>query len=168
MAPQEEAFQRLKQLANQYPCLAFYDVSKPTLLRIDASGYGLGAVLLQQQSAGWQPVAYASRSVSDAERNYAQIEKECLAIVWGCEYFAQYLVGSKPFTVHTDHKPLGPLVNSRDLDRVPLRCQRLLLRLARFDVTAEHVPCRDLIVADALSLEHHYTTYHHLYLVCSD
>ncbi len=68
--------------------LAMYDPKAPTKVSADASSHGLGAVLLQQSTQGWHLVAYASRSMTDAETRYAQIEKETLALTWACEKFS--------------------------------------------------------------------------------
>ena len=87
--------------------LAHYDATRTTVISSDASNAGLGAVIAQLQDDGaYKPVAYASRSLTDAEKNYAVIEKEALAVTWACEKFTDYVLGMK-FTVHTDHKPLG-------------------------------------------------------------
>ena len=148
---EEAALQRLKALAADAPCLAYFDVDKPTLITADASSYGLGGALMQQHKGVWIPVAYASRTLTAAEIRYAQIEKELLASVWCCEHFRQYLYGGPQFTLHTDHKPLVPLINTRDLGDVPLRCQRLLIRLLRYHVNAVYVPGKEMTVADTLS-----------------
>ena len=60
-------------------------------------------------------MAYASRSMSDIEKRYAQIEKEALATVWACDKFASYIVGRLKFHIETDHKPLVPLLGSKHL-----------------------------------------------------
>ena len=66
---------------------------------------GIGAILCQDQGQGFQPISCASKKLSKAERNYSTIEKECLALVWGVQKFAQYLYG-RTFVVQTDHRPL--------------------------------------------------------------
>lgn len=112
----------------------------------------MGAVLLQVQQNGRRaPVAYISRALTDTEKRYPQIEKEALAVTWGCERFAQYLIGEEPFTVETDHKPLIPILNTQNFSQCPPRLQGLKMRLAPFSYRVEFVPGKDLLVADTLS-----------------
>lgn len=72
---------------------------------VDASPVGLGAILAQINDSGnYDPVAFASKSLTDCEKRYSQKEKVALAVVWGVERFNMYLQGST-FTILTDHKP---------------------------------------------------------------
>ena len=127
------AFMAVKKLLANTPVLVFYASGATTIVSADASSYGMGAVLLQVQQNGRRaPIAYASCALSNAEKRYAQIEKEALAMTWACERFQQYLLGcDEPFTIETDHKPLLPIMNAKDLNQFPPRLQRLKIRLAR-------------------------------------
>ena len=147
---QDRAFSAVKEELIKPTILALYNTKAPTIVSADASSYGLGAVLLQQQGTQWKPIAYASRSMSETETRYAQIEKEALATTWACERFSTYILGMK-FTIETDHKPLVPLLGSKNLDRLPPRILRFRLRLARFDYTIVHVAGKHLYTADTLS-----------------
>ena len=148
---QKQAFSQIKQILSSSQTLTFFRSNRPTVVCSDASSYGLGGVLYQEVEGEMKPVAYCSRSLTDAEKRYAQIEKECLAIVYSCEKFERYLVGLPNFRLLTDHRPLIPLLNKKDLIDTPLRCQRMLMRLMRYNLTAEYVPGKTLVVADALS-----------------
>ena len=107
-------------------------------------------MLLQIQNGQWKPVVYASRSLTETESRYAQIEKEALASTWACECFSDYILG-KSIVIESDHKPLVPLLNNKSLDTLPPCILRFHLRLMRFDYTVCHVPGKSLYTADTLS-----------------
>ena len=102
---QERAYSLLKEYLLQEPVLKLPDLSKPFVLRTDASGVGVAAVLLQENDGKLYPVGYASKKLNLTEARYPIIEKECLAVVWGIKRFKLYLAGRR-FTLQTDHKPL--------------------------------------------------------------
>ena len=143
---QEEAFQSLKKMITMSPVLKFYDVAEKVTIQCDASEKGLGATLLQKG----QPVAFASRSLSKSEQNYAQIEKECLAIVFSCERFNQYIHGRDYTVIHTDHRPLIPIF-TKPIYNAPKRLQRMLLRLQKYSLKVMYCPGKEMYIADMLS-----------------
>ena len=100
-----KAFNKAKDLVSAAPVLAHYDVTKQLKLYCDASPRGVGACLMQMMDGHEQPVAYASRTLTSAEANYAQIEREALAIIFAVKKFHQYLYG-RCFILVTDHRPL--------------------------------------------------------------
>ncbi|CAB4005693.1 Transposon Ty3-I Gag-Pol poly [Paramuricea clavata] len=129
--PQLDAIQELKRLITSPPCLKFYDPNLPTRFKPDASADGLGALLEQNHgsddSPQWFPIAYASRALLPYERNYAQIEKEALSIVFGTERFHEYLYGHH-FTAFNDHQPLKSIF-SKSITQCPPRIQRFFMKL---------------------------------------
>jgi hypothetical protein len=98
-------FETLKNSLSSCPILKLPDVAKPFVLRTDASGIGIGAVLLQYHNSFPHPVAYASCKLYDREKRYSAIERVCLAMVWGISKFKCYLMGYE-FILEIDHQPL--------------------------------------------------------------
>jgi hypothetical protein len=107
----QAAFQHSKELMTSDLVLSHYDPDLPLNIACDASPYGVGAVISHIFPDGTEkPIAYASRSLNPAERNYAQIDKEALSLVWGVKKFHQYVYGRK-FNLITDHQPLTAILN---------------------------------------------------------
>ena len=126
---EEDTFTCLKTSISSAPVLKFFDPKEPVTLSVDASSKGVGAVLLQND----HPVTYASKALTPSQENYAQIEKEMLAIVFGCERFHDYLYGQREITVESDHKPLEAILK-KPTHEAPLRLQKMILRLKPYAV----------------------------------
>ena len=144
----KKAFEDIKMALSTYPCVKPFDVNSETVLRTDASESCISGIILQNN----HPVMFISRQLTSAEKNYANIEREGLAIVWSMERAKKLLLGRK-FKLQTDHEPLKYILN-------PLKClskttsarlTRWAIRLAAFDYEIEFVPGRRLQDADALS-----------------
>nr|XP_029732663.1 uncharacterized protein LOC115268706 [Aedes albopictus] len=142
----ERELEDLRSSLTATPVLAIFDPNKPVTVQTDSSKDGLGSVLMQDGQA----IAYASRTLSNSEKKWAQIEKELLAIVFACERFHYFLYGHE-FVVQSDHKPLESLVK-RDIDDVTPRLQRMFLHLLKYPgMCIKYTPGKEMLVADCLS-----------------
>ena len=137
---------RIKEMIISAPVLAYYDVTKPVVIQWDASKSGLGAALLQEG----RPVAFSSRVMSQTEQNYAQIEKELLAIAFACEKFDQYVFGRSDVVVESDHRPPETIFKKPILTS-PKRLQRIRLRLQNYNIQVVYKRGTTMFLADTLS-----------------
>lgn len=149
----ERALKEVKELLVGDNVLVHFDQNKPLVLGVDASPYGLGAVLSHKMPDGSErPIAFASRTLSTPEKNYPQIEKEGLAIIFGIKKFHLYLYGRK-FTLVTDHQPLTRIFGPKT--GIPLlaaaRMQRWSLILSGYDYDIVYRSSGDNANADLLS-----------------
>ena len=141
----EIAFQHCKEEISKNITLPFYNPKSPTILQTDALKRGLGAVLLDST-----PVMFASRALTGSEKNYQNLETECLATIWGMEKFHYFLYG-KEFTLETDQRPLVSIYKKHMVEISP-RIQRLVVR--SFPYQPFNVRYRkgvEIPLADALS-----------------
>ena len=149
-----EAFDCLKAACLQAPILSFPDFTKPFLLETDASGRGLGAVLLQKQADGqYHPIAYASHVMNETEQRYHSNKQEFLALKWAVteqfhEYLSPYRKNRNKFIVHMDNNPLTYIFSSANLDAAG---QRWVSRLASYNFSLEYQKGKDNMVANFLS-----------------
>ena len=148
-----QAFLQAKQALSSASILAHYDPRLPLTLAGDASAYGIGAVISHKFPDGTEkPIAFASRSLSPSERNYSQIEKEALSLIFGVKKFHMYLYGRK-FLLVTDHKPLlailGPKKGIPSL--AAARLQRWAILLAAYQYEIQFKPTEAHANADGLS-----------------
>lgn len=147
---QEQAFEHLKSSLIQSVVLAHPDFTRPFVLSTDASLDGIDAVLSQVQEGETRarPIAFASKSLSQSQKNYPAHRLEFLALKWSvCDKFSHRLKGHK-FTVWTDNNPLTHILTKPKLDCCE---QRWVAKLACYDFDIKYIPGQQNIVADALS-----------------
>ena len=148
-----QAFDLAKEKLVSADLLVHYDATLPLKLAGDASAYGVGAVISHIMPDGAErPIAFASKTLSNSERNYSQVEKEGLALVFGVKKFHTYLYGRR-FTLVTDHKPLTTIFGPKK--QIPpmaaARLQRWAILLSAYSYEIEFRPTNDHSNADALS-----------------
>ena len=140
-----KCFNEEKKILPSPPLLKYFDPDQDLELQCDASEKGLGTCLMQDS----QPIAYESRSLTNTEQQYAQIEKEMLAIVFGTEKFEQYVYGRR-VKVETDHKPIESIMK-KTLLRAPKRLQRMILRLQKYHLEVTYKRGSQMHLVDTLS-----------------
>ncbi len=141
-----KAFTELKNMITNPPVLQYFDSSKPCTRLVDASSKGMGAALLQDKG----PIAYALKSLTTSQQNYAQIEKEMLATVFGCQKFHDYTYGSADVKIETDHKPLETIL-SKPQHAATARLRRMMVSIQRYPITVQYRPRKEPLIADILS-----------------
>ena len=151
--PQQEAFEHSKVMFRSPKLLVHYNPNLPLVLTCDASPYGIGSVLSHTMPDGVEkPVAFASRTLIPAEKNYAQIERESLAIIFGVTKFHKYIYG-RDFTILSDHKPLLGLLHEQKAisPTASARIQHWALLLANYRYHLRYRPGPQIANADGLS-----------------
>ena len=140
------AFSRTKEEISKNVTLPYFNPTSSTILQMDASKKGLGAVLLQNSKL----VIFASRALTGSERNYQNLERECLAMIWGMEKFHYFLYG-KDFTLEMDQKPLV-LIYRKHMVEISPRIQRLIVRSFPYQpLDVQYKKGMEIPLADALS-----------------
>ncbi|UYV66064.1 K02A2.6-like [Cordylochernes scorpioides] len=151
--PEERAFKDIKEKLVHSTLLVHFDPRKRQILSCDASGVGIGAVLSQVQGDNdKRPVAFASRTLTPAEKKYSQLEREALGIVFGVTRFRNYLLGNS-FTLRTDHKPLVTLFSeNKGIPTIAAnRIQRWAIILSAYQYKIEYIKGTSNTEADVLS-----------------
>ena len=149
----QESFVKIKEALTTTKVLAHFSPDLSLGLGCDASAVGIGAVLFHRYPDGTErPIAYASKSLISAEKNYSQIEREALSIIFGVKKFHKFLYG-RPFVLVTDHKPLltifGPTKGIPVMSAS--RLQRWAIILSAYSYSIEYKPTKQHGNADCLS-----------------
>ena len=132
----------MKVIMSSCPVLALPDFSQPFVVECDASGEGLGAVLMQNH----HPIAFESRKLKNYERHYSIYDKEMISILHSLTKFWQYLVDSK-FKIKTDHKSLKYFLERKELKE---RQQKWVSKVQAYDFEIEYVKGKNNVAVDAL------------------
>ena len=144
----QQSFDALKHALTHAPVLTFPDYQLPFIMCTDASGLGIGAVLMQQKEGHHpQVIAYASRVLTAAESKYSVTHLEALAVIWGLKHYRDIIYGYD-ITVHTDHSAVTSLFQTKNLTG---RLARWFITLQQFNPTLKYLPGRANSAADALS-----------------
>ena len=146
----KKAFEKLKERFMTEPVLVTPDLDKEIRVEVDVSDFAMGEVLLMKcEDERWRPVAYISKSLNEAKRNYKIHDKKMLAIIRCLEVQRHFLEGAKnQFEIWTDYKNLEYFMKAQKLNR---RQARQSLYLSRFDFALKHVVGRSMGRADSLS-----------------
>jgi ribonuclease HI len=142
----DKAFHTLREYLTSAPVLTQPDMSKPFEVFCDASGTGLGCVLMQEN----QVIAYASRALQPHEKNYPTHDLELAAVVHALKIWRHYLMGNR-YNIFTDHKSLMYIFTQSDLNK---RQRRWLELIKDYDLEVYYHPGKANVVADALSRKH--------------
>ena len=148
------AFEDIKKAVANIALLNYYDPSKQTRVKCDASHSGLGATLDQWSKQNeWVPIAFASRYLISQEKKYSTNELELLAVVWAVDCFKHYLLG-KAFVIATDHKALTSALGEHRSNKTDQsRLTRWVDRLLPYQFKITHIPGRDMGIVDYLPKE---------------
>ena len=139
----------MKRRLTENPVLVYPDFNKEFYIACDASGTGLGAVLLQKGKTRMRAVYYASRVLNSAEKNYSMTERECLAVYWALKKFRHLILGHC-VNVLIDHKPICDLFKKRAFTNNQ-KFKRWFVSIVEFSPEFQHIPGKWDTIADGLS-----------------
>ncbi|GFU55362.1 transposon Tf2-6 polyprotein [Nephila pilipes] len=141
---QELSFVNIKELLAKASILKVFSASDEIVIQCDSSKDGLGTCLIQRG----QPVSFVSHSLTNSEKNYAQIGKELLAIVFSFEKYHNFVYGCK-VAIQSDHKPLMAIVK-KPMHKISSRMQRMIFKMLKYDFDINYVPGNQMFLADTL------------------